>query len=46
MLTAAEIEKFKSCMLYEFGVMDHKRGWTQQYHWALYGTITAVCSIN
>ncbi len=32
MLTAAEIEKFKSCMLYEFGVMDHKRGWTQQYH--------------
>lgn len=27
-----EILKFKSAMLYEFGVMDHSRGWTQQYH--------------
>jgi len=27
-----EILKFKSCMLYEFGVMDHARGWTQQFH--------------
>jgi glucuronate isomerase len=24
--------KFKSAMLYEFAVQDHKRGWTQQYH--------------
>ncbi len=31
-LDAAEILKFQSCMLYEFGVMDHKRGWTQQFH--------------
>ena len=31
-LTQEEINKFKSAMLYEFGVMDHKRGWTQQYH--------------
>ncbi len=31
-LTDAEILKFKSCMLYEFGVMDHSRGWTQQLH--------------
>ena len=31
-LTAEEILKFQSCMLYEFGVMDHKRGWTQQFH--------------
>ena len=31
-LTASEILKFKSCMLYEFGVMDHSRGWTQQLH--------------
>jgi glucuronate isomerase len=31
-LTQEEINKFKSVMLYEFGVMDHKRGWTQQYH--------------
>lgn len=31
-LTAKEILKFKSCMLYEFGVMDHSRGWTQQLH--------------
>ncbi len=31
-LDAAEVAKFKSCMLYEFGIMDHSRGWTQQYH--------------
>jgi glucuronate isomerase len=24
--------RFKSAMLYEFGVMDHSRGWSQQYH--------------
>jgi len=31
-LTRLEILKFKSCMLYEFGIMDHSRGWTQQFH--------------
>ncbi len=31
-LTEEEILKFKSCMLYEFGIMDHRRGWTQQFH--------------
>lgn len=31
-LTNSEILKFKSCMLYEFGIMDHSRGWTQQFH--------------
>ncbi|MFA5328181.1 MAG: glucuronate isomerase [Prolixibacteraceae bacterium] len=31
-LTDEEILQFKSCMLYEFGVMDHTRGWTQQFH--------------
>lgn len=31
-LTTREINKFKSCMLYEFGRMDHLRGWTQQFH--------------
>lgn len=31
-LTKDEIIKFKSCMLYELGIMDHSRGWTQQYH--------------
>jgi len=31
-LSDEEIMKFKSCMLYEFGIMDHSRGWTQQYH--------------
>ncbi len=31
-LTSEDILKFKSCMLYEFGVMDHSRGWTQQFH--------------
>lgn len=27
-----EILKFKSAMLYEFGIMDHEKKWTQQYH--------------
>lgn len=31
-LTGIEIMKFKSCMLYEFGLMDHSRGWAQQFH--------------
>ncbi len=31
-LTTEEILKFKSCMLYTFGIMDHFRGWTQQFH--------------
>lgn len=31
-LTSEEVLKFKSCMLYEFGIMDHSRGWTQQFH--------------
>ena len=31
-LNHLEILKFKSVMLYEFGVMDHSRGWAQQFH--------------
>jgi glucuronate isomerase len=31
-LATAEIVKFKSAMMYEFGVMDHEKGWVQQYH--------------
>ena len=31
-LNPTEILKFKSAMLYEFGVMDHSRGWSQQFH--------------
>lgn len=31
-LSLTEILKFKSAMLYEFGIMDHSRGWTQQFH--------------
>ncbi len=31
-LDTLEIAKFKSAMLYEFGIMDHSRGWTQQFH--------------
>jgi glucuronate isomerase len=27
-----EVRKFKSAMLYEFGIMDHEKGWVQQYH--------------
>lgn len=32
-LTAEAVEKFKSCMLVEFGKMDNARGWVQQYHY-------------
>ncbi len=28
----AEVLKFKTAMLYEFGLMDHEKGWTSQYH--------------
>lgn len=31
-LSHEEILKFKSCMLYEFGIMDCRKGWTQQFH--------------
>jgi glucuronate isomerase len=34
-LKTGEILKFKSCMLYEFGIMDHAKGWTQQYHFGV-----------
>ncbi len=27
-----EIAQFKSAMLYEFALLDHEKGWTQQYH--------------
>ncbi|MFI3332627.1 MAG: glucuronate isomerase [Rikenellaceae bacterium] len=35
-LSKEEILKFKSAMMFEFAVMDHSKGWTQQFH---YGTI-------
>lgn len=35
-LTENEVRKFKSCMLVEFGRMDARKDWTQQFH---YGTI-------
>jgi len=31
-LNESEILKFKSAMLYEFGVMDCEKDWTQQFH--------------
>ena len=31
-LSKIEILKFKSCMLYEFGLMDHEKNWVQQFH--------------
>lgn len=31
-LNATEILKFKSCMLYEFAILDHAKSWTQQFH--------------
>jgi len=31
-LSALETLKYKSALLYEFGVMDQKKGWVQQFH--------------
>ncbi|GAC1307219.1 MAG: glucuronate isomerase [Mucilaginibacter sp.] len=31
-LQAAEVLKFKSAMVYEFALMDHEKGWVQQFH--------------
>ncbi len=31
-LSKEEVLKFRSAMLYEFALMDHDKGWTQQYH--------------
>lgn len=31
-LDRCERDMFRSAILYELAVMDHKRGWTQQYH--------------
>ncbi len=31
-LSIEQQRKFKSAMLYEFGIMDHARDWTQQFH--------------
>jgi glucuronate isomerase len=40
-LRPQEILKFKSAMLYEFALLDHEKGWTQQYHFgALRGNNT------
>ncbi|MCL2028242.1 MAG: glucuronate isomerase [Bacteroidales bacterium] len=34
-LTKEEILKFKSAMMYEFAVMDWKKGWVQQFHYGV-----------
>lgn len=31
-LSALEILKFKSAMLYEFAILDHSKSWVQQFH--------------
>ncbi|MCX6167741.1 MAG: glucuronate isomerase [Ignavibacteriales bacterium] len=31
-LNPTDILKFKSAMMFEFGVMDYERGWVQQFH--------------
>jgi glucuronate isomerase len=42
-LDAAAALQFKSAMLYEFALMDHARGWTQQFHFnALRNTNTRM----
>ncbi|MDX2442684.1 MAG: glucuronate isomerase [Bacteroidales bacterium] len=32
-LTKEEVLKFKSAMLFEFGIMDNEKNWVQQYHY-------------
>jgi glucuronate isomerase len=32
-LTREEILKFKSCMLFEFAILDWEKGWVQQFHY-------------
>lgn len=34
-LTMEEIVKFKSAVLYEGAIMDHEKGWTQQFHYGV-----------
>jgi glucuronate isomerase len=34
-LSEDKVLKFRSAMLYEFAVMDHAKGWTQQYHFGV-----------
>jgi glucuronate isomerase len=34
-LSKDDILKFRSAMLYEFAVMDHAKGWTQQFHFGV-----------
>jgi len=31
-LTAHEVEQFQNCMLIELAIMDHAKGWAQQFH--------------
>ncbi len=31
-LTKSEVLKFQTAMLFDFAVMDHAKGWTQQFH--------------
>ncbi len=31
-ISATEVLKFKSAMLYHFAIWDHEKGWVQQYH--------------
>lgn len=31
-LNTSEVLKFKSAMMFEFGIMDHEKGWVQQLH--------------
>lgn len=34
-LSREEILKFRSAMLHEFALMDHEKGWTQQFHFGV-----------
>jgi len=39
-LTGEEILKYKSVLLHEFGIMDHARGWVQQFHLGAYRNVS------
>jgi glucuronate isomerase len=34
-ISPENVKKFRSAMLYEFAIMDHERGWTQQFHFGV-----------
>jgi glucuronate isomerase len=38
-----DVAKFQSAMLYEFALLDHEKGWTQQYHFGVLRSNNTRC---